>query len=285
MIRSTPLASLATASLLALQLPFGLQLPGWVERALWNARERTAAGLTAYQAEAYDDAVADLERARRLGGEPPPAVADFNAATAHLAAGDARAAVPQLEAAAQRTGGGGGGGGGDADLAVAARYNLGNARLAADDPGAAVEAYKSALRLAPGHADAKHNLELALRRLAESHKPQLKPPEETAGGDGNGEQERSPQGGGDDPSAEHDADRDRADPGDQGPADRPQGRPAEAPPQPPRNQPLPGFQDQPDMSAAQAAALLEAVENLEREQRRADAAARARKSAAGRKDW
>ncbi len=54
-------------------------------------------------------------------------------------------------------------------------YNLGNAyvRAAEEKPGdpapleAAVQAYEQALRLEPGDADAKWNLELALRRLAE----------------------------------------------------------------------------------------------------------------------
>ena len=280
----------AAAALVALQLPFGLHPPVWVERLLWNPRERTAAGSDAYQAGRYDDAVAEMERARRVAGEPAPPAVDFNAATAHLAAGEARAAVPLLESAAERTaaaGKGGDDGGGSDGLATAARYNLGNARLAAGDLPGAVEAYKSALHLAPDHADAKYNLELALRRLAERRRPRLKPPEESPAGTGAGERERSPQGGGSDPSEEHDADRDRRDAGDQPAPAPPEARP-DAPsskPPPPRRQALPGFQDQPDMTAAQAAALLEAVENLEREQRRATAAQRARRKAAASKDW
>ena len=80
-------APLAAAALVALQLPFGLHPPVWVERLLWNPRERTTAGQEAYQAGRYDDAVAELERARRVAGEPPTPTLDFNAATAHLAAG------------------------------------------------------------------------------------------------------------------------------------------------------------------------------------------------------
>ena len=38
----------AVAALVALQLPFGLHPPRWVERLLWNPRERTAAGIAAY---------------------------------------------------------------------------------------------------------------------------------------------------------------------------------------------------------------------------------------------
>ena len=193
----TRTGTFAAAALVALQLPFGLHPPVWVERLLWNPRERTAAGSDAYQAGRFDDAVADLDRARRVAGEPPPPAVDFNAATAHLAAGEAGAAVPLLEAAVERTADAAAKAGGDrGGLATAARYNLGNARLAAGDLPGAVEAYKSALRLAPDHADAKYNLELALRRLAERRRPRLKPPEESPAGTGAGERERSPQGGG-----------------------------------------------------------------------------------------
>ena len=48
-------------------------------------------------------------------------------------------------------------------LAAAARFNLGNALYQKQDYAGAVNAYKDALRLAPGDEDTIHNLELALR--------------------------------------------------------------------------------------------------------------------------
>ena len=53
----------------------------------------------------------------------------------------------------------------DADLAQSATFNLGNVLFKADSLEEAIEAYKQALRINPNDADAKHNLELALREL------------------------------------------------------------------------------------------------------------------------
>jgi len=59
-----------------------------------------------------------------------------------------------------------------ADLRQRAAYNLGNSLYRADQFAAAVEAYKEALRLDPNDQDAKHNLELALKRLEEQQAEQ-----------------------------------------------------------------------------------------------------------------
>ena len=60
---------------------------------------------------------------------------------------------------------------------AAVYYNLGNAQFKMHDLSAAVESYKSALRLNPNDVDAKHNLNLALKLLAAEQQnitPQLK---------------------------------------------------------------------------------------------------------------
>lgn len=60
---------------------------------------------------------------------------------------------------------------------AAVYYNLGNAQFKMHDLSAAVESYKSALRLNPNDVDAKHNLNLALELLAAEQQnitPQLK---------------------------------------------------------------------------------------------------------------
>ena len=69
----------------------------------------------------------------------------------------------------------------------------------------------------------------------------------------------------------------------------------QAQPQPGQGQPqkpgegqdarLPQFRNQPDMNAQEAASVLSAVENLERQQRRDQAAKRARQQSAKGKDW
>jgi len=252
-----------------------------LERLLHNPRERTATALDAYRGGRFQEALSSAREARGLASDLP--LTAFNAGTAELAAGFHREAVATLEETVQtlrieevgeslhrppetrfhqpR-------------LAASALYNLGNARLAQGDPAGAVRAYEDALRLAPGHEDSKFNLELALREL-EKQQPPPPSPQSPEQGEGEGESEQPPeprQGPGEG------RDEEREDPGEQpeeGAAEQPQ----------PLDSPLQNFQDQPDMTAEEAAAILEAVENLERQQRREEAAERARSTSRGEKDW
>ncbi len=260
-------------------LPSSLRphLPVWVERVLYNPRERTAEAIEATSAAGRGAPVAALapaETALRLAPDDP--LVQYDAGTAYLAAarfGDRRRAVEVLERAARTAG---------PELAAAAHYNLGNARLAARDPAAAAESFKQALRLEPGNADAKFNLELALRE-SRRQPPRLpvpgkgagplggnRPSDEPGEGEGRGEQQRSGAGEGE---REDEPQDDGQGQGGRGDARR-SGR-----------SPLPNFRDQPGMSAAEAADLLRAVENLERQQRRALAAKQVRQRAAEDRDW
>lgn len=288
-----PALWLAAAQLLP--WPFEIHPPAWVERVLYNSRERTEQGIGSYEDGRFDESVEAMETALRLaGGADPPEAGSpeadprllYNAGTARLAAGDDRKAVERLERAAAALA--------EADLPAAGappiHYNLGSSRLAAGDPAGAVEALKQALRLDPGDEDAKHNLEVALRRLDEQRKLPLRQPRETPGGDREGEREHGERGGPQEPADGERSDTDAADPGE-GPADndrdRPQGPTDDrgGPEGETRERPLPNFEDQPDMTAEKAAALLEAVENLERRQRQLEAVERAKREARGRKDW
>jgi tetratricopeptide (TPR) repeat protein len=252
------------------------------ERLGWNARERTAAGLEAHTAGDSEHAAEAFDRALRLRPEDPRTL--YNAGTARIGVDD-RSAADRLEAAAR-----------SADerlpeLAPDAFYNLGNARLSAGDAAGAVAAYREALLRAPGRNDVKHNLELALRRLEP-------PPQDRgtsaprAGGEGGheGEEKRghgSPEEDRERPGPD-DEERDPQAPdapsaaGEDGEGDggarEPQ--PGEAPPSP-----LPQFRDLPDLTAEQAAALLRAVENLERRQRRERALEQARARGRTEIDW
>jgi Ca-activated chloride channel family protein len=236
-----------------------LSLPaGW----LHNPRERTASAIGHWQRRDFATADRELEQALELAGENPSSL--FNAGTGRLGAGTPGAALPLLGRAAAEAA--------RDPSAVALRpealYNLGNAHLAAGDPAAAAESYRDALRLRPDHAAAKHNLELALRQQQKQQQEQQQP-QQQGGGQGN---RRGGSGGQpkDDPA------------GDQAGGRRDQQQPAPEPRPTPggkeggqgqagRSPRLPGFDPQKDMSAEQAASLLEAVENLEREQRRAQA--------------
>ena len=257
------------ALILAASLPSWLHLPAWAERWLWNARERTGHGITAYQAGRPKDSLRPFDTAARL--VPAEPLAQYNAGAAHLAAAEARAAVRFLERAVEAA---------PAELAPAAHYNLGTARLGAGDAAGAVEALKQSLRLEPQSADAKFNLELALRALEEER--QARTPREAPGGRREGERESGEGSGAQEPSPPQPEPRpaEASDPG--------QGSPQQDSAQEstnPGQRSLPQFREQADMSATQAAAILEAVENLERQQRRAEAARRTRRTPVTERDW
>lgn len=270
-MRIAPLVLLAA-------LPFGWRphLPAWAERWLYNPRERTERAIEAYREGDGDRAVSASETAHRLAPEDP--LTGYNAGTANLAAGtagSARKAAKLLDGAAKAA---------PAGLAPAAWYNLGNARLAAGDPAAAVEAYKQALLRKPDDAEAKHNLEIALQER-ERQRLRMQGGRQGSRGDRPGEREQSRKPG--EGSRSKDQSRAPQDPGrgQQG-QQQSQGQKGR------REQPsqhgggtLPNFQNQPEMSSREAANLLSAVENLERRQRRDQAAKRARQKALKGKDW
>jgi Ca-activated chloride channel family protein len=255
-------------------LPFAPHLPAWAERWMVNSRERTARAIEAVKQGTPKEAVGPADTALRLAPKNP--LVRYNDGTAHLGAGDPRGAVPLLEKAAQDA---------DGPLAPAASYNLGNARLAAGDAAGAVEAYKRALRLTPHDADAKVNLEIALRER-EKERLRFKSPREGSRGDREGDTGAADRGGTNDPGDRQN--RSPAnDPGKSGRKDQDQAQsPGEQPQRSgPDGRPLPSFRDQPEMSGREAAALLQSVESLERQQRRQQAAQRARQRAAKGKDW
>lgn len=274
----------------------------------YNARQRTAAGLAAWQRGDAEAAAEVLEQALAVAPRPAEPRVLLNAGTGRLGAGKAEEALPLLTAAADAAEESG------SELAPLARYNQGNALLAAGDPAAAADAYRRSLRLDPGNDDAKHNLELALRRLDEQRPPpagggqqeqQEQQEQQDSDGEGGeppaegepGEDEPGERGEAPVPGAEPPADADpRSDDPSGGNGDRGSDEPGGETPPPdagageaPRGgaetePPLPGFREVPDMSAEQAAALLESVDDLERQRRRAEAAQRAQQ--AGReKDW
>lgn len=82
--------------------------------------------------------------------------AQFNLADAFYKSGKFDEAQPRYETLARDA---------RSPLAAPARYNLGNTLFQKRDYAGAVRAYRDALRLTPGEADTRHNLELALRAL------------------------------------------------------------------------------------------------------------------------
>jgi Ca-activated chloride channel family protein len=257
-------------------LPWQPHLPAWAERWLYNPRERTAESIDAAGQGKPREAVGPADTALRLAPNDP--LVQYNAGTAHLGAGfgHARKAAEILDKAAKGAG---------PELAPAAHYNLGNARLAAGDSAGAVEAYKQVLRAEPGNQNAKFNLELALR---EEQKQKMGGQGSPAGGRGSrsNNQDPSNQQGRGKADQNPNQGQDRRQP----PSPQQQGRqprPGEGDPRDGQGQDgrLPQFRNQPEMSGREAASVLSAVENLERQQRRDQAAKRARQRAAKGKDW
>jgi len=272
---------LGAAALPDFRLPDFLrpQLPVAVQRWLYNPRERTERAIGAWEAGDAAAASRHAETALRLAPGDPRV--ELNAGTAALAAGKGGRAVELLEKAAEKV---------PPELGPAARYNLGNAHFARRDYAAAVESYTQALRLASGHQDAKHNLELALRGR-EKQRQLAGAPREGSRGGRRGERQSSGRAGPESPADRQRRQSEANDPGRNRPPQGQQGEQARA--GDPRGgsagragrRPLPQFNEQPDMTAREAAALLSAVENLERQQRREAAAKQAKRKALKGKDW
>ncbi len=263
------------------------------DRLSWNARERTAAGVKALAAKRAHDAIGDFDTALRLRPDQP--LARYNAGTARLGV-ESRAAEPLLEQAAKAA---------PADLAPEAWYNLGNARLDAGDAKGAVQAYVESLRRRPDFAPAKYNLELALRRQEEKRREQQqkkstenekqqpgnrqgKPGQQRSGADHDQPDASSTPTSKDSEAAQREA-QPKPSPsgrnGTQSPSGSASGQPSALRPGARPKHPLPRFHDLPDMTAQQAAAILRAVEDLERQHRRERAAQLASSRAREDDDW
>lgn len=271
--------AIATLLLLPASLPVSrvlndlLHLPRSVERWLYNPRERTGNGLKAYDRGDVTSALRDFEGARRLAPKNPSVL--FNAGTAHLAAHQGRSAANLLEKAASNA---------PSKLLPRAEYNLGNALLASGDPAGAVSAFEKSLLNDPGQLDAKYNLELALRELNKKRqKKKLREQQQPS-------QEQRPNGDQEGRSTGNQRPPDHKKPAkpQKGEAGTHQGKSGEAQPRARSRSGrsvLPQFSDQPNMNAAQAAAILNAVENLERRERRKAALKKAEHRSVTEKDW
>lgn len=259
-----------------------------LERWRFNPRERTARGLAAWKNEKPEAAVPAFDSALRL--RPGDALATYNAGTARLGAGEP-GAEELLGRAAQ---------GAPVELAPDAFYNLGNARLAGKNAGGAIDAYRQALRRRPDFPEAKRNLELAWKLLEQQRQQQQHEQDDQKQGaqkqpSGQGDEDQNRSGAENNQTSsetppQRDSDRRQppAPPADEEPRageQRPETGASGASSGSPQERPLPQFHDQQDMTAEQAAAILQAVENLERQQRRDQAAERVRGKARVEKDW
>lgn len=163
---------------------------------------------------AYDDAAQQAPDDPRLA---------YNQGTAALQRGDAAAARSALDRALA---------GGDPTLRRDSWYNHGVNSMLRQEWGPAVRAFGEALRLDPRDAEARRNLELAVRQLQRTPPPQQQP-------QGGGQQQQSGASGAPPPAQQQpQASPPEAPPSGQG----------GAPPQGPQDQPTAGQQPRPGQS-------------------------------------
>jgi len=115
-----------------------------------NSHAASSRGERAYEQKQYEEAVRWFRRAQEL--EPSPRGA-FNLGTAQIAAGQREQGSATLSEALK-----------DPSLRPDALFNRGNSALSAKAFDHAIGDYIETLKLRPGHAGAKRNLEIALAR-------------------------------------------------------------------------------------------------------------------------
>lgn len=179
-------AAAALGALLLLLLPAAPARAG-VESSLRRGNKH-------YESERYTEALQSYMEAGR--GAPRDARPAFNAGDALFKLEQFDKAADAFKAVAES--------GGSPQQRAAAYYNLGDALYKKEDYKGAVEAFRRAVALAPGDADARNNLAVALRKLKnppppkkqkQDDKKQPPPPpkpEDQKGGGGGGDQGQQP---------------------------------------------------------------------------------------------
>ncbi len=140
---------------------------GWLADTLASTDPDVDAGIAAYEAENYEEALARFDAARERLGERPEI--SFDRGLAALRSDDAEGARTAFERASEAE---------DALLRGSAHYELGNLSYEAEAWEAAIASYVECLKANPEHANAKWNLELALQRKQEADEEQEKEEQE-----------------------------------------------------------------------------------------------------------
>ncbi|MGH9459503.1 MAG: tetratricopeptide repeat protein [Thermoanaerobaculia bacterium] len=115
-----------------------------------NSARWTEEGRAAFAGGRFEEAIEAFGAAEAARPHP---VATYNRGTALVGAGDVEKGVPLLESVES-----------EPAVATDALFNRGNAAFAAAQWDAAIARYEEVLRRDPSAADAKRNLEIALRR-------------------------------------------------------------------------------------------------------------------------
>lgn len=119
-----------------------------------------------------------------LRADPESPLIRFNAGNALYQSADFEKALEAYQQAIES---------GDPQLASAAWYNMGNALYRAQQLEPSLEAYKQALRMNPGDADAKHNLERVLEQLQQQDQQQEGEDQQQEGDEGEDSEDQEQQ--------------------------------------------------------------------------------------------
>jgi Ca-activated chloride channel family protein len=118
-------------------------------------------GVKAFKREAYDSSLQYFQQA--LEENPENNAIDFNLGNAFHQQGMYQDALQSYETAARAA---------DSSLSAESFYNIGNTHYRAGELDKAAEAYKKSLSYAPDDKDTKYNLELTLKKLEEQQQQQ-----------------------------------------------------------------------------------------------------------------
>jgi tetratricopeptide (TPR) repeat protein len=223
---------------------------------LLRPKRRTDAGRRAFEQGDHPKSLQDFESATTTRPQDP--AARFNLADGLYKNGRFDEAAPIFRDLGRDA---------SSPLAGPARFNLGNTLFQKQDYPGAIEAYRDALRAAPADADARRNLELALRALKEQEQQKKPSPDPNQKGDQ--KDKDSPGQKGKDQQNQ-----------DQKPAGKGQGQER---PQTKEERERQRFEQEAGMPKERAEQLLEALQRNEQAEQRKALAAR-RKPRKG-KDW
>jgi len=243
-----------------------------LDELLLRPRRATEAGRAEYTRGNHPQALSAFERAAAARPEDP--ATRFNVADGLYKNGryDEAAAIYRALGADAAS-----------KVAVASRYNLGNSLYQKQDYKGAVQAYRDALRVAPGDADTRRNLELALRALKEQEEQQKR--QQSRSQDGRDKQDQKDQKQQDkqekDQKQDQKQQQDQQKQNQQGQDKKQQVQPR---PQTPEERQAERFKQEAGMPQERAMQLLDALQQNEKaEQKRLLALKRAQKKKG--KDW
>ncbi len=202
-------------------------------------------GNESFESENFDQAIAEYESVQE--DAPDQAEPFYNAANAQYRKGDYEASHEEMQSALLNA---------DEDLTSKARFNQGNTYYQVEEYEDALESYREVLRNNPDDADAKHNLELVLRKIEEERRQEQQQEQQQQQQQGQQEQP-GPQ---DQPNDEGEGERETPESEREGMGEDPEGeQQGDGSEQENERQERPGPNPQPQLTPGQARQLLDSV--------------------------